>query len=62
MAAAKSRRWVEHGYRGVKDELGLGHFDGWSWRGWNHHVALVLLAYAFLQDVRRRRPQKVTPA
>ena len=62
VATAKSRWWVEHSYREVKDELGLDHFEGRSWRGWNHHVVLVLLAYAFLQDVRRRRPQKVMPA
>ncbi len=59
VATAKSRWWVEHSDRELKDELGLDHFDGRSWRGWNHHVVLVLTAYAFLQDVRRRRPQKV---
>ena len=52
---AKSRWWVEHSYRELKDELGLDHFEGRSWRGWNHHVVLVLMAYAFLQDIRRRR-------
>ena len=59
VATAKSRWWVEHSYRELKDELGLDHFEGRSWRGWNHHVVLVLMAYAFLQDVRRRRPKKV---
>jgi SRSO17 transposase len=62
VATAKSRWWVEHSYRELKDELGLDHFEGRSWRGWNHHVVLVLMAYAFLQDVRRRRPQKVATA
>jgi SRSO17 transposase len=59
VATAKSRWWVEHSYRELKDELGLDHFEGRSWRGWHHHVVLVLMAYAFLQDVRRRRPKKV---
>ena len=59
VATAKSRWWVEHSYRELKDELGLDHFEGRSWRGWNHHVVLVLMAYAFLQDVRRRRVKKV---
>jgi SRSO17 transposase len=59
VVTAKSRWWVEHSYRELKDELGLDHFEGRSWRGWNHHVVLVLMAYAFLQDVRRRRPKKV---
>jgi SRSO17 transposase len=60
VATAKSRWWVEQSYRELKDELGLDHFEGRSWRGWNHHVVLVLMAYAFLQDVRRRRPKKGT--
>ena len=31
VAAAKSRWWVEHSYRELKDELGLDHFEGRSW-------------------------------
>jgi len=58
VATAKSRWWIEHSYRELKDELGLDHFEGRSWRGWHHHVVLVLLAYAFLQDIRRRRDKK----
>jgi SRSO17 transposase len=58
VATAKSRWWIEHCYRELTDELGLDHFEGRSWRGWHHHVVLVLLAYAFLQDVRRRRVKK----
>jgi len=55
---AKGRWWIEHSYRELKDELGLDHFEGRSWRGWNHHVVLVLLAYAFLQHLRRGRASK----
>jgi len=58
VATAKSRWWIEHSYRELKDELGLDHFEGRSWRGWHHHVVLVLLAYTFLQDLRRRRAKK----
>src|SRR5271170_1799506 len=58
VAVAKSRWWVEHSYRELKDELGLDHFEGRSWRGWHHHVVLVLMAYAFLQNIRRRRRKK----
>ncbi|MAT70881.1 MAG: hypothetical protein CMJ58_15305 [Planctomycetaceae bacterium] len=58
VAIAKSRWWIEHSYRELKDVLGLGHFEGRSWRGWQHHVALVLLAYALLQHVRRRSSTK----
>jgi SRSO17 transposase len=56
--AAKSRWWVEHSYKELKDELGLDHFEGRSWRGWQHHVTLVLLAYAFLVLRRRQRRGK----
>jgi SRSO17 transposase len=59
VATAKNRWWIEHCYRELKDELGLDHFEGRSWLGWNHHVVLVLMAYAFLQDTRQRRRKKV---
>jgi len=55
---AKSRWWVEHSYKEMKDELGLDHFEGRGWRGWQHHVTLVLLAYAFLVLQRRQRRKK----
>jgi len=55
VTTAKSRWWIEHSYRELKDELGLDHFEGRSWRGWHHHVVLVLLAYAFLQSLRLRK-------
>jgi SRSO17 transposase len=55
---AKGRWWVEHSYKELKDELGLDHFEGRSWRGWQHHVTLVLLAYAFLVLLRRQRRGK----
>jgi SRSO17 transposase len=58
VATAKGRWWVEHSYRELKDELGLDHFEGRSWRGWHHHAVLVLMAYAFLQHLRRRRKKK----
>ena len=61
VGTARSRWWVAHSYRELKDELGLDHFEGRSWRGWNHHAVLVLMAYAFLQDLRRARRKKVPP-
>lgn len=43
------RRWpVEQGYQQMKEELGLDHFEGRSWRGLHHHAAMVMLAYGFL--------------
>jgi SRSO17 transposase len=46
----------------MKDELGLDHFEGRGWRGWNHHVRLVLLAYTFLVLRRRGRRKKGVPS
>lgn len=50
----KSRWAVEQGYQQMKEELGLDHFEGRSWRGFHHHAAMVLLAYGFLLLERER--------
>ncbi len=44
----KSRWPVEQGDQQMKEELGLDHFEGRSWRGFHHHACLVMLAYGFL--------------
>lgn len=53
----KSRWPVEQGYQQLKEELGLDHFEGRSWRGFHHHAALTLLAYGFLLLERHRTEQ-----
>ena len=61
VATAKARWRVEQDYRELKDELGLDHFEGRSWQGFHHHVALVTAAFVFLrqeQTLLRRRAQK----
>jgi SRSO17 transposase len=45
---AKIRWWIEQGYQQLKDELGLDHYEGRSWRGWHHHVTLTMLAFGYL--------------
>jgi SRSO17 transposase len=48
-------RWpVEQGYQQMKEELGLDHHEGRSWRGFHHHACLVMLAYGFLALEQRR--------
>jgi SRSO17 transposase len=48
-------RWpVEQGYQQMKEELGLDHHEGRSWRGFHHHACLVMLAYGFLTLEQRR--------
>jgi SRSO17 transposase len=56
VALAKLRWRVEQDYRELKDALGLDHFEGRSWTGWQHHVTLVSVAHAFLTTERLRRP------
>jgi SRSO17 transposase len=53
LAALIKARWVcEQAHQQLKDELGLDHFEGRSWRGLHHHALLCLLAFAFLQHLR----------
>jgi SRSO17 transposase len=48
-------RWaIEQQYMELKDELRLDHFEGRSFVGWHRHVVLTAIAYAWLQDARRR--------
>jgi SRSO17 transposase len=48
VATAKLRWRIEHDYEELKQELGLGHFEGRNWRGFHHHATLCLAAYGFL--------------
>jgi SRSO17 transposase len=45
---AKQRWIVERDYEELKQELGLGHFEGRGWRGFHHHATLCIAAYGFL--------------
>jgi SRSO17 transposase len=45
---AKLRWRVERDYQELKEEIGLDHFEGRSWRGFHHHVTLCAAAHAFL--------------
>lgn len=42
-------RWrIERDYQELKQEVGLGHFEGRGWRGFHHHATLCIAAYGFL--------------
>ncbi|WP_316231070.1 IS701 family transposase [Bradyrhizobium sp. SZCCHNR1051] len=42
-------RWrVERDYEELKQEIGLGHYEGRGWRGFHHHATLCIAAYGFL--------------
>lgn len=45
---AKQRWIIERDYQELKQELGLGHFEGRGWRGFHHHASLAIAAYGFL--------------
>ena len=50
----KSRWRTERVYEDMKGELGLDHFEGRSWLGWNHHVSVALACYAVVVACQRR--------
>jgi SRSO17 transposase len=51
---AKHRWIIERDYQELKQELGLGHFEGRGWRGFHHHATLCIAAYGFLVAERTR--------
>ena len=53
LAATIKARWVcEQAHQQLKEELGLDHFEGRSWRGLRRHALMTMIAYAFLQHLR----------
>ena len=55
-------RWpIEQQYRELKDELGIDHFEGRSYRGWAHHTVLTAMAFTFLQLERMRSEDAPRP-
>jgi SRSO17 transposase len=70
LAAAIKARWIcEQAHQQLKEELGLDHFEGRSWKGLHRHALMAMIAYAFLQSRRltaagrkkkNRRPASAT--
>ena len=54
VATAKLRWRIERDFEELKQELGLGHFEGRGWRGFHHHASLCIAAYGFLVAERCR--------
>jgi len=54
VAIAKQRWIIERDYQELKQELGLGHYEGRGWRGFHHHATLCIAAYGFLVAERNR--------
>ena len=54
--AIKLRWRIERDYQDLKQELGLGHYEGRGWRGFHHHATLCIAAYGFLLSERGAIP------
>jgi SRSO17 transposase len=55
---AKARWVIERDYQELKQEIGLGHYEGRGWRGFHHHASLCVAAYGFLVAERCRFPPR----
>jgi SRSO17 transposase len=52
-------RWrIERDYQELKQEVGLSHFEGRSWRGFHHHASMSIAAYGYLMAERLRRQRR----
>jgi SRSO17 transposase len=50
-------RWrIERDYLELKQEVGLGHYEGRGWRGFHHHATLCIAAYGFLISEKETLP------
>lgn len=55
-------RWrIERDYQEMKQEIGLGHYEGRGWRGFHHHATLCIAAYGFLIAERAAIPPSAEP-
>lgn len=48
------RYWIEHGFHEAKSQLGMAQYQVRVWRGWHHHMALVILSTLFMQREKTR--------
>jgi SRSO17 transposase len=53
---AKLRWRIEHDYKELKQEVGLGDFEGRGWRGFHHHATMSIAVYGFLISERGSFP------
>jgi SRSO17 transposase len=56
---AKMRWRIERDYQDLKQEVGLGHYEGRGWRGFHHHASLSIAAYGYLMEQQLRHPEGV---
>jgi SRSO17 transposase len=56
VGVAKLRWRIERDYQELKQEVGLGHFEGRGWLGFHHHASMCIAAYGFLVSERETIP------
>ena len=56
---AKLRWRIERDYQEMKNECGLDHYEGRTWRGFHHHMTLCMVAHAFLAIQRALFPPAI---
>ena len=53
LVSAAHQRWrIERDYQDLKQDFGLGHYEGRGWRGFHQHASLSIAAYGFLMAER----------
>jgi SRSO17 transposase len=67
VAVVKMRWRIERDYCELKQEVGLGHYEGRNWRGFHHHASLCIAAYGFLMlerlsGIKKNTARLKTPA
>jgi len=58
---SRQRYQIEQYFQRDKDDLGLDHFEGRSWRGFHHHLALAAIAYLFVLLIYLRAKKNFFP-
>ena len=66
LAYVGASRWrIETEFETEKSDVGLDEYETRTWAGWHHHIAMCLLAGAFLltlqQDWGKRCPKSLVP-
>jgi len=61
MRLAHQRWTIEQDYQQLKEELSLDHFEGRSWRGLHHHLALCFMAFYFLNRIHHSKKYRSLP-
>jgi SRSO17 transposase len=51
----KERYRTERAYEDLKGEIGIDHYEGRRWRGWNHHATVAICCFAFIVAEHERR-------